>query len=936
MDREGDPLFRIWEARMSFLRMLMVLLLSVSIAEAAPFGGRSSGRPSDPNAPGMGATAQTPDPNIAGHPGASAVTDAASGGRAGTVAVSQAATGGVASTPSASMGVMPGSGDRVTMDFQGVELAQVVRFVAEMTGKNYVLDPQLKGKVTVITPTAVSVGEAEKIFESILSVHELTVVERDGAFKIVPLKSGIAEGGTPVLEPLPTPPKEEMVLSRLVRLRHVDANSLAATLKPLLHPWGSLAAHMPTNALVVTDAAVVVNKLVILIEAMDVPVGLAERRLFVLQHASATAVEKLVNAIYTDFNTRRRKEDVGVKVFGDARSNTLVVVSPKEQLKEIAHLIAGLDHPVVSNAGNLHLYYPRNSEAEAIAKVLTTLMGSSSASKSGGDELKPLEFMRSVNVVGEKSTNTLVIAATPEDYRTLLPIIQGLDKRRLQVHVEALIIEVTAERAAEFGVEWRFGNIPTAAGSKALTGFGGASFGDTITNPLDTGNGMALGLMKGAITWGTTTVPNIPAMIKAFQSEGDVNILATPNIVTMDGVESEIIVGQNIPIVSGTTSSTAASSTTTPGVTSQTVERKDVGLTLRVTPRIIEDQWLEMKIYQEQSSITPKSMDQLNAGTLGSSVVTNKRSIKTTVNLKSGNTIVLGGLIKEEQSDQVGMVPCLGGVSGVGELFKKTSRSRNKSNLMVFIRPVITNQFDELVKLSSDKYQTAREMWGVAESKGSGVIHTLPPSPLPEFGQVLPYVPAGEGHKKGEGVTLSEAPTVSGGSDGEKIPALRAEERPLKRAAQVKGETLPVNAAIRGEARSGKRGEASAKQDETRSGKREEAKSAPPGPVKAEPSVAVGAESEEASVPRASDGYALQVEYGDNLEGAKVTAARWVDKGYAASVVRELDRDGKARFSVRIGHYAGEKEALRAAEAFKKKEGKRVYPIRWRPAIEGN
>ncbi|MBF0165837.1 MAG: hypothetical protein HQM01_15245, partial [Magnetococcales bacterium] len=488
---------------MSFFRMLMVLLLSVSLAEGAPFGGRSSGRPSDPNAPGRGAPSQTPEPSTAAKVAVAPPPEEVSGGKGGT------------GVQPASVGVMPGAGDRVTMDFQGVELAQVVRFVAEMTGKNYVLDPQLKGKVTVVTPTAVSVGEAEKIFESILSVHELTVVERDGAFKIVPLKSGIAEGGTPMLEPPLAPPKEEMVLSRLVRLRHVDANSMAATLKPLLHPWGSLAAHVPTNALVVTDAAVVVNKLVTLIEALDVPVGLAERKLFALKHASATAVEKLVNAIYTDFNTRRRKEDVGVKVFGDARSNTLVVVSPKEQLKEIEHLIAGLDHQVVSNAGNLHLYYPRNSEAEAIAKVLTTLMGSTSASKSGGDELKPLEFMRSVNVVGEKSTNTLVIAATPEDYRTLLPIIQGLDKRRLQVHVEALIIEVTAERAAEFGVEWRFGNIPTAPGSKALTGFGGSSFGEAITNPLDTGNGMALGLMKGAITWGTTTVPNIPAMIKA-------------------------------------------------------------------------------------------------------------------------------------------------------------------------------------------------------------------------------------------------------------------------------------------------------------------------------------------------------------------------------------------------------------------------------------
>ncbi|MBF0339613.1 MAG: type II secretion system secretin GspD [Magnetococcales bacterium] len=790
-----------------------------------------------------------------------------------------------AKPPEAGTGVMPGPGDRFTMDFQGVELSQVVRFIAEMTGKNYVLDPQLKGKVTVVTPTAVSVGEAEKIFESILSVHELTIVERDGAFKIVPLKFGISEGGTPVLQPAALPPKDETVLSRLVRLQHVDANSMASTLKPLMHPWGSLAAHVPTNALVVTDAAVTVNKLMTLIEAMDVPVGLAERKLFKLQHAAAATVEKLGNAVFTDFNSRRRKEDVGVKLFSDARSNILVAVCAPEQMKEVENLVAGLDHPVVTSPGNLHLYYPRNSEAEAIAKVLTSLMGTAGAAKAGGEELKPLEFMRSVNVVGEKSTNTLVIAATPEDYAVLLPIIQGLDKRRLQVHVEALIIEVTAERAAEFGVEWRFGSIP-AVGSKANTGFGSSSFGDAITNPLNTGNGMAVGLMHGAIQWGTTTVPNIPALIRAFQSEGDVNILATPNIVTMDGVESEIIVGQNIPIVSGTTSSTAASTTASPGVTSQTVERKDVGLTLRVTPRVIEDEWLEIKIYQEQSSVTPASIKQLDAGTLGSSVVTNKRSIKTTVNLKSGHTIVLGGLIKEEQNDQVGMVPCLGGVSGVGDLFKKTSRSRNKSNLMVFIRPVITNQFDELVKISGDKYRAAREAWGGVESKGSGLVPALRPTALPEYERVLPFVPS------------PEEKNPAGKKDGAPVAPVKEEKPAAKEEKPAVREVKPPRqAAVK--------------------------------PVKSEPSAAVAKET-------AGEGYALQVEYGDKPDGAKAMADRLLAKGYAASVVRESDRDGKARFSVRIGHYATRAEAERAAGEFKKKEGRSVYPIRWRPALEEN
>ncbi|MBF0147672.1 MAG: type II secretion system secretin GspD [Magnetococcales bacterium] len=596
---------------------------------------------------------------------------------------------------------MPGPNDRVTMDFHGVELGQVVRLLAEMTGKNYVLDPQVKGKVTVVTPTSVSVSEAEKIFSSILSVHELTIVERDGAFKIVPLQAGIAEGKSPVSHEGMVSGPDETITSRLVRLKHVDAGALATTLKPLMHPWGSLSVHAPTNALIVTDAAVTTQKLILLIETMDLPEAIAIHRLFPLRHANVATIEKLVNAIYADYNSRRRKEEPGVKLFSDVRTNILIAVSDLEQMSRLEPLITSLDIPVKTNSGNLHIYYPKNSEAENIAKVLTSLLTSAGTGSVESDELKSLAMMRSVKVVSEKATNTLVIAATPEDYQVLLPIIHGLDLRRSQIHVEALIIEVSAERAAEFGVEWRFGNMPTT-GSDAFTGIGGSSF-DATPNPLDLGKGMTVGLLHGTLQWGSTVVPDIPALIRAFQSEGDINILATPNIVTMDGMESEIVVGQNIPIVSGTTTATAASATASPGVVSQAVERKDVGLTLRVTPRVIENEWLEMKIYQEQSNVTPASIRQLDAGTMGNGVVTNKRSIKTTVNLKSGHTVVLGGLIKEEHSEQVGMVPCLGGISGVGELFKKTNRSNNKSNLMVFMRPIITHQFDDWVHLSQEK-----------------------------------------------------------------------------------------------------------------------------------------------------------------------------------------------------------------------------------------
>ncbi len=853
-------------------------------------------------------------------------------------------------------GVMPGHGDLVTMDFQGVELGQVVRFIAEMTRKNYVLDPQIKGKVTVVTPTAVSVGEAEKIFESILSVHDLTIVERDGALKIVPRKEGVSEGSGALFPGMQLPDKEEMVVSHLMRMQHVDANSLASTLKPLMHSWGSLAVHVPTNALIVSDASVTVEKILSLIKAMDLPVGNVERRLFTLRFAKAATVEKLLNALFADFNSRRRKEDIGVKLFSDDRTNLLIVVADPEQIPEVESLVAGLDHSVVTEASNLHLYYPRNSEAEGIAKVLTSLMGSGGAAKAGGAELQPLEMMRAVSVVGEKSTNTLVIAATPEDYQMLLPIIKGLDKRRLQVHVEALIVEVTADRAAEFGVEWRFGSVPTSVDSKALTGFGGSSFGAGISNPLALGNGMAVGLMRGLVGSGTTNVPdipNIPALIHAFQSSGDANILATPNIVTMDGVESEIIVGQNIPIVSGTTSSTAASNTATPGVTSQTVERKDVGLILRVTPRVIEDEWLEIKIFQEQSNVMPSISSDANSS-LG--VVTNKRSIKTTVNLKSGQTIVLGGLIKEEQSEQVSFVPCLGGLTGVGELFKNTNRSKKKSNLMVFIRPVITNQYDELVRISEEKYRINRDIWGAAESKGSWFLPPLKPTPLPEFSKVLVTDPAPrlEGNGEAESVMAgSVAPVLSADKIVNQGQSAVKSQTPLVKVQPVAPDLLekrvkpvtsgkPVNSV---ESVTSVKPVVAAKSVTSPKVVVADKSVEPVKPVdSAKPVTALKSllasglkESVKPSVKQGlQHGYALQVEYGDKLLGANLTAKKLVAKGYAAFVVQERERDGRPRYSVRMGHFPTLAEAQSAAVKFKQQEGRAVYPVVWRPALKDN
>lgn len=611
-------------------------------------------------------------------------------------------------------------GKLVSMDFGGVELMRVIGFVAEMAGKNYVLDPSVKGKVTVITPGPVSIDEAEKIFLSILSVHNLRIVQRDGVFKIIPDKIGGRESGVALLPKDPFSGEQEVVVSRLIRVKHIDPVALVKTLRPLTHKWGSVAAHLPSRSLIITDAEVTVTRLVTLVNAMDIPPNMATHALFPIRYGTVAQLEKLLNSVFAEFNSRRLKSDPHVKLFSDVRTNTLVAVAPREQLSEVGRLVRKLDKPMHSEAGNLHLYYPKNGKAEVIAKALNDLIGTAQVAGKGGPTAhtgrKPLEFLRQVNVVGEKETNTLVVAATKEDYATLLPILRGLDMRRLQVHVEALIIEVSAKRSAEFGVEWGLANLPQAD-SHAMTGFGGSGFGNlgaASSNPLALG-GLTVGLLRGnsAVVAGSSTlVPGLSALVRSLQGDLDVNVLATPNIITMENEEAEIVSGKNVPILTGNTSSTTVANTT------NTYDRKDVGLILRITPQVIEDGWLRLKIFQERSSVEESSSASSNEGLF----TTKKDSIQTVVTLRSGQTVVLGGLINQEDSGNVNQVPCLGGIFGLGELFKSTVNKQEKTNLMVFINPTIINTYSDLLKISDQKYQESRALWERDVHKGSRLI----------------------------------------------------------------------------------------------------------------------------------------------------------------------------------------------------------------------
>jgi len=609
-----------------------------------------------------------------------------------------------------------GGADLITMDFQDVDLRQVVRFMAEVTGKNYVVDQRVKGQVSVITPQGVTLAEAQQIFETVLTVHGFSVTEIEGVHKVIPAPDSKTDAGV-ITKGLNRVPKGEKAVIRLVKMRHADANALVAFLRPFSHPWGLVAAHPPTNALIIADTNSTVRKILEILVELDIAPERAVRKLIPLHHAQVAKIEKIANGIFADYNSRQLKGSVQVKIFADTRTNTVIVLAPKGMIEDVSRVIMDLDRKTPMGSGNLHMYYPKNAKAEDIAKVLNELLGKV---KGGQEQNQPIEFLKQVSIVHETKTNALVIAATPEDYELLIQMIEGMDIRRLQVYVEALLVEMSSERAAELGVEWRVMDSDLMIGSD----FGG------LANPLSLGTGFSVGVLgelespstvssDGTLVSGVT-YKGLGALVKALEKDSDTNILSTPTLVTMDREEAVIVDGENIPIQTGVTATGGTGTTAS-------YERRDVGIQLKITPHILNEGRLQLNIYQEQSNSLTTTTSSEGLDKIA------KRSIQTKVVLNNRQTIVLGGLVKEQADETVNRVPCLGSISGLGEVFKDTDRKKKKTVMMVFLRPVIINTYQDLVDLSESKYNNIHKAWGEWSGTGSKYIPEFQPDALPIF-----------------------------------------------------------------------------------------------------------------------------------------------------------------------------------------------------------
>ncbi len=616
------------------------------------------------------------------------------------------------------------SADEITLNFKNADISAFIEFVAGFSGKNFLVDNRVKGKITVVSPMPMSKQEAYDVFLSVLEMNGFATVHAGSVIKIVP-RAESKQRALPVRSGIAG--KNDAMVTQVIRLHYANGQQLVALIRPLISPNSHLVAYPRGNMLLLTDTASNVRRIQKILDLVDRKDAVGVQ-MFTLKHASAdklaTSLERLYQASGGGPPLPGGTAASKVKIMAHQPGNILIVVAAPQILNEISNLIDKLDIAPKSDTGRLQVRYLKNATAVDVAKVITELVGGqTSATKAAGQAPASVLFSGDIKVVAEPATNALLITGAHADIVALNRIIDKLDVRRRQVLVEALIVEVSTNSGQQFGIEWRGTGDFTKPGTTVLGGttFGGGTNINAVgANPFAPGNGLVVGLVRGTINFGGKQFLNIGALARAMESKADTNVLSTPNLLTMDNEEAEIVVGQNVPFITG-------QSSTAGGVTNpfQTIQRKDIGLTLRVKPQITDGDTVRLKIYQEMSSIS------INAAVKGADLITNKRSIKTVVLANNGQIIVLGGLMRDDNTASVQRVPCIGSIPILSEPFKFTDNTHRKTNLMVFLRPHIIKSSDQIDRLTNEKYSDIKKLYEKPIQGGSIIFpeakRKLPP-----------------------------------------------------------------------------------------------------------------------------------------------------------------------------------------------------------------
>jgi len=602
----------------------------------------------------------------------------------------------------------------VTLDFKDVELTELIQTISEMTGRNFVYDDTVKGKVTIISPRGMSLDEAYQVFLSVLSVKGFTVVPAGKMNKVVraqeakentiPTGSDAASSGS------------EQIVTRLVPVQNIDAVTFATSiLTPLIPKSGSVVAYAPTNTLIITDSMANIERLLKIIAELDVPGTSSNFDVIFLENASAEELAQIGTQILAQGGVPQRRTRGAAaatapgKVLAYPRSNAIIVLADSEEIATIRTLVLSLDRKEIGTRSNINVYYLENADAESLATTLNEIISgvkSSQAKKVPGQAAAPPNAP--VSITADKATNSLIINALPEDYDDLKAIVKMLDIRRKQVFVEALILELSMDATQKLGVSFSGG---VAIGKDGGV-FGGVNqpvlpspdlLTQSITGIMAGGFSKLIAIPDPFNPGETLQIPALSALINLSKKDGDVNILSAPRLLTSDNEEAQIIIGDNVPIITSRLTSGASSDLNQ----SVSIERKDAALTLRFTPQITEGNLVRLKIYQEITGVKDSASSVGDVNQVGPTFT--KRQLENTVVAEDGKTVVLGGLISNSVQEGVNKVPFLGDIPLLGWLFKTKTTIEKKTNLMIFITPKIIRNGADLARVTQRNREAMNE-----------------------------------------------------------------------------------------------------------------------------------------------------------------------------------------------------------------------------------
>lgn len=714
-----------------------------------------------------------------------------------------AMTLGLAGLPSASVAqetqadgapVPLGPDDLVRMDFQNVEIPTLVKFISEITGRNFVLDEKIKGRLSLIAPSQITVDEAYRMFQSGLQVKGFTVVESGPVTKIIPIKNA-RQSGLPFERRGETP--SDRIVTQILPLEHLDAEAASQLLAPLVSKDGLISAYGPTNSLVVVDSAANIERLFLILEDLDVAGQERTVEVIPLEHAYATDITKiLLEAVDTGpqssakvkssaAKNRATSKNVGARrlqIIPEIRSNSILVIGNPFEIRHVRTLLRKIDIELPRDTGRIQVFFLKHGDSVELVQVLADLIGisasapqrarmpgrsvtegggrfgrsgsndqssfgrsmisnpsagslgglggrrapsassgrGSSATSGAGSTGGGFEFEGNIRITADPATNALVISALPQDYETLASVIEQLDIPRKQVLVEAILFEVTLQRGQELGIELQ-GGAEVLGDKGVLLGRTNYKNLGSVNQALATGDVSGLNAITGALgalvsqqsllLADGTSIPAGVALVTALQGDSDVNVLSAPNILTTDNEEAEIVVGKNVPFVT----SRSTNETNLSNTFSQ-VDRRDVGITLRITPQITEGNSVRLSVFQEVSDLVETSETQ----TLQLGPTTTVRSATTTVVVDHGETVAIGGLISDRVSTTETGVPFLMDIPVLGWLFKSQSKRKEKVNLIILLTPQIVSDAGDMMKVSDEqRTRFHRSMKDGASARGT-------------------------------------------------------------------------------------------------------------------------------------------------------------------------------------------------------------------------